>query len=305
MSPMLTSLERWPYLGEALALAAPICWSVAVILFRKTGETVPALVLNQFKNVLASLLFLVTMLLAGSEILREAPRSEYLLLFASGAIGIGISDTFMFLCLNRIGAGLQAIVNTSYSPSIILLGFLFLGERMTAPQLLGAALIVTAVLAVSWTRGSKTDRPRGRLRGILYGLVATTTQGVSIVMVKPLLDESPMLWVTFWRLLGGLLMGALLLQVFPSQRRALSTLADRRVWRVMIPGSIMGTYVALFFWVGGMKYTQASIAAALNQTATLFTFVLAVLVLKEPFTRRRALGVGLGMVGVLMITLGR
>ena len=34
-----------PYIGEIFALAAPVCWAFAVILFRKTGETVPALAL--------------------------------------------------------------------------------------------------------------------------------------------------------------------------------------------------------------------------------------------------------------------
>lgn len=301
---MLARLTELPYLGQVLALLAPISWSIAIILFRKSGEIVPPLALNQFKNTLATLLFLLTILLTGQELLRPAPRGDYLLLLISGAIGIGIADTFFFLCLNTIGAGLQAIVNTSYSPVIIGLSFLFLGERLTLPQLLGAILIVSAVLAVSYTRQRRAKTPSRRVRGILYGLAGTLTQGISIVMVKPLLDQTPMLWVTFWRLIGGLLMVAVLLAFIPAQRRALVTLRNVRVWPVMIPGSIMGTYVALFFWMGGMKFTQASIAAALNQTSTLFTFVLAVLILKEPFTRRRVVGVALGMLGVLMVTLG-
>lgn len=298
------------HLGEVFALAAPICWSIAVILFRQTGYLVPPLALNQFKNVLATLLFGLTILVTGEHLLQPAPHSDYLLLLISGAIGIGISDTCFFLCLNRIGAGLQAIVNTSYSPVIIFLSYAFLGERLGVWQLVGAVSIVVAVLAVSWRRsprGSGAARApgaKGRGVGILYGLAYTTTQGVSIVMIKPLLNHSSMLWVTFWRLIGGLIAVGILLAIMPAQRRALATLRNPRVWPVMIPGSIMGTYVALWFWIGGMKLTQASIAAALNQTATLWTVLLAVLWLHEPFTRRRGIGILFGMLGVLLVTLG-
>jgi drug/metabolite transporter (DMT)-like permease len=72
----------------------------------------------------------------------------------------------------------------------------------------------------------------------------------------------------------------------------------------MVAASFIGTYLSLIFWMGGMKYADASIAAALNQTATLFTFILAVLILKEPVTRRRIAGLALGAVGVLLVTLG-
>jgi drug/metabolite transporter (DMT)-like permease len=72
----------------------------------------------------------------------------------------------------------------------------------------------------------------------------------------------------------------------------------------MIPGTVMGTYVSLLFWLGGMKYTLASTASALNQTATLWTFVLAALLLREPVTWKRLAGLLLGLGGVAMVTFG-
>lgn len=295
-----------PALGQAFALASPLCWSVAVILFRLTGRTVPPLALNLFKNVLALFLFTITMLVLDRAFLRaEATSSDLLLLLASGAIGIGISDTLFFMCLNRVGAGLQAIVNTSYSPIIIVLSVIFLGERLNVAQAGGAALIVGAVLAVTWIRGDRSAAARvpDRLKGVLFGIGATTTQGVSIVMVKPLLEESPVLWVTWWRLLGGLVLGGLILLATAEQRRSVRHLGNPRNWIVMVPGAIMGTYVSLLFWLGGMKYAPASIAAALNQTSSLWTFLLAVLILREPATRRRLFGLALGVIGVMLVSL--
>jgi drug/metabolite transporter (DMT)-like permease len=53
-----------------------------------------------------------------------------------------------------------------------------------------------------------------------------------------------------------------------------------------------------------MKYTQASIASALNQTSTLWTFLLAALLLHEPVTWKRAAGLAIGLFGVALVTLG-
>lgn len=294
-----------PYIGEIFALTAPICWSFAVILFRKTGQVVPPLALNLFKNIVAAVLFMGTMAAVGQEFFSAVPRREYLLLLISGMIGIGVSDVLFFMTLNRLGAGLQSIVNTSYSPSIILLSLAFLGERFTWVQFLGVALILCAVLAITRIRNSRTVTSRRDLTlGILLGLSASITQAVSIVMIKPVLNESPIIWANSWRLIGGVIMSLLLLPLLPERRKALTTLRDVRIWPVMIPAAVLGTYVSLLFWLGGMKYTQASTASALNQTSTLWTFVLAALLLKEPVTWKRLTGLALGLGGVALVTFG-
>ena len=79
-------------------------------------------------------------------------------------------------------------------------------------------------------------------------------------------------------------------------------MANVGIGPVMIPGTLLGTYVPPIFWLAGMKYAYASVAAALNQTSTLFTFVLAALILKEPVTRTRLGALLLGLLGVVLVT---
>jgi drug/metabolite transporter (DMT)-like permease len=67
-------------------------------------------------------------------------------------------------------------------------------------------------------------------------------------------------------------------------------------------GSAVAAYLQMILWLGGMKYAQASIAAVLNQTATIFTIVLAALILHEPITRVRIGAAALAMAGVVLIT---
>jgi drug/metabolite transporter (DMT)-like permease len=294
-----------PRIGEMFALAAPICWALAVILFRKTGYSVGALALNLFKNLVGLALFAATLLFVKGPAASSIGPRDYALLLGSGVIGIGISDLFFFMTLNRVGASLQAIITTTYSPFIILLSYLFLGERMTTPQSVGVVFILGAVLSVAWMRGENGElHPRSIAAGIAFGLLATSTQAVSIVMIKPVLGGYPLVWANTWRLVGGLAASALLLPLFDGVKGALATLGNRRVWPVMIAATVTGTYVSLLFWLGGMKYTQASIASALNQTSTLWTFLFAAWLLGEPVTRMRIAGLVLGVVGVAFVTLG-
>ena len=88
-------MDKIPYIGEIMALSAAVCWSFAVILFRKSGESVPALALNIFKILFALALFTLTLLIMGIDIFPTLPRREYLILLASGGIGIGLAEIIL------------------------------------------------------------------------------------------------------------------------------------------------------------------------------------------------------------------
>ena len=151
-----------PYLGEILATLTAITWAIAVILFKKSGEKVHPVALNLFKNSLAVILFIPTMWFFGETLFRPVPASEYWMLLLSGILGIGIADTLFFKSLNLLGAGMHSIVNCLYAPSIIGLSVIWLGESMTALQILGAAMIVSAVLTATTKKG-KGDLSRHNL----------------------------------------------------------------------------------------------------------------------------------------------
>jgi drug/metabolite transporter (DMT)-like permease len=293
-----------PYLGEAFALATAATWAFAVILFKKSGETVHPLGLNLFKDLFALALFVPTTFAFGETLGREAPPSEYLLLLASGALGIGLGDTFFFKCLNLLGAGLTAIVDCLYSPFIIGLSMIFLGERLSAVQGAGAALVVAAVLAASLEWRPGLIGRRDLAVGIGYGVAGLAAMAVGIVMVKPLLERSPLLWATEVRVVGGIAVLAAILLFHPRRRAIASSVVRTRGWRYMLGGSFVGAYLAMVLWLAGMKYTTASAASALNQTANLFIFVFAALLLREPITYRRTVGIVLGVAGAVLVSFG-
>jgi drug/metabolite transporter (DMT)-like permease len=298
-------MENIPYIGEIFALTTAIVWAFSVIMFRKSGETVHPIALNMFKNNLSFVLFFVAILLSGGRLLYSDSVTDYLLLIASGILGIGLSDTLFFKSLNLLGGGLSAIVSCFYSPSLIAMSMIVLGERLTPLQMVGALLVVSAILTATHPGSSGDISRKNVLLGILYGLCAMLLMAVGVVIIKPVLNRSPVMWVTEVRLVGGIISLAVVLLLRRSRSTILGTLLLTSGWKYTFTGSFFGAFVAMGLWIAGMKYTSVSSAAILNQTSNLFVFVFAALLLKEKITLSRAIGIMLAVSGVILITLSK
>ncbi|MDD5528415.1 MAG: DMT family transporter [bacterium] len=293
-----------PYLGETLAFITAIVWAFAVILFKKSSETVHPIALNLFKNTLAFILFIPTMLLFKESLFRAVPFNEYLLLIFSGFIGIGIGDTLFFASLSIIGAGLSSIVSCVYCPVIIAMSIIWLKETLSFLQVIGIILIIVAMLlTINWKEKLQITRKK-LLLGISLGILADIAMAAGVVMIKPLLVRSPLLWATEIRLIGGLLGLIIILLILPSRYKIISSLFISKGWKYTIISSFLGAYIAMVTWLAGMKFTQVSIASALNQTSNIFIFLFAALLLKEPVTLQRIIAIILAVSGSLMAALG-
>ncbi len=276
-------------------------------MFKRCGESIPPVALNLFKNTVGLVLLAGTLVALGDgpATLRQFEARDSYILLLSGFLGIAVADTLFFHGLNRIGLGLSAIVDCLYAPFVMLFSWLLLSEALTATRYVGAALILAGVFI-----SSKQPRVEGRTQrqltvGMLYVVAALATMSFGIVMAKPVLEvlDFPLIWGTTLRLAAGTVgIGALAL-ASPRRRDFLAAFVPSRMWRYSVPGSVLGTYVCLILWVGGFKWTHASVAAVLNQTSTVFAIILATVLLREPFTRRKMAAVLLAMSGVLLITL--
>jgi len=296
--------ESGTYIGETLALITAVVWALAVVCFKKSGEAVHPIGLNVFKNLLAVTLLVPTAWLLGETLFRPVPASEYLLLLLSGALGIGISDTLFFKSLNILGAGLSAIVDCLYSPFVILFSILLLNETLTVWQFVGVVMILSAVLSILVERHDLVADRRKVVLGIVWGALAMVTTAFGIVIIKPLLSRSPLIWATEVRLVGGLIVLIVVLVFMPSRWAVLKTVLTRKKWQFTVAGSMLGTYISMVLWLAGMKFTQASTAAALNQTSNIFVFIFAAFLLKEKITKVRLVAIALGIMGALVVTFG-
>jgi drug/metabolite transporter (DMT)-like permease len=286
--------------GEFFSALSALIWAFAVILYRKSGEHVSPVALNLFKNTIALVLFLLTMVVIGVPFVSGNQTTwDWIVLLISGAVGIGIADTVFFASLNRLGAGRSAIVDCLYSVFVILCAFVYLHEPIGITLLFALVFIVAGIMIGTW-KPARIDSKRElqQIRyGILLGIIAMLLMAVGIVMAKPIISTSDPWWACLVRLIGA--MGFLLIQAaFKRDRSDIKKcFTPGPSWKFTVPSAVVGTYFATFFWVVGMKFTFATVASVFNQMSTIFVLVLATLFLKEPLTGRKTVAIILGFTG--------
>jgi drug/metabolite transporter (DMT)-like permease len=290
-------------MGEFYALLCALLWAFAVILFRKSGETIAPFALNLFRVVVGSGLLTITLYVTGGRLDQGGSWRDVLILCGSGVLAIAVADTMFHKCLNAVGAGITAIVDCLYSPLVVIFAFFMLGETLGVKQLLGMALVVGGVLIATIHKSDQVINRWSMIRGVLWGTGAMTALSLGIVIAKPVLEHTPVLWATTVRQLGAMAALVPIAMLSPQRRQYVGVFKPRLNWRYSLSGAIVGSYLSLIFWIAGMKYTLAGAAAILNQTSSIYVLVLATIFLKESFTKRKLAALLAALAGILLVTM--
>ncbi|MEO0368122.1 MAG: DMT family transporter [Pseudomonadota bacterium] len=287
--------------GEFYALASAICWASAVILYKAAGDSLSAHSLNLAKNIVGVSLLIPTAMIIHGLVLPDLSTSEWLILMASGYFGIAIADTWYIKALRVLGAGRIAIVASLYSPFVVLLSILFLGEVLVAWQWVGFLMVLCGITIVVYQRHySQVDRNL-LYRGLGLAAMSVFLTAAGVVAMKPILDNSGFFWLVALRLLAGTIGMFVAIAI---QRQWKPFIAEvtkaQHPWHIILPAGIVGTYLALIFWLAGFKYTDATTASVLNETSSVFIVLMAWLFLKEQLSARKIVGVSLTFLGVMV-----
>lgn len=288
-------------MGEFFSVACAACWALAVILFRRSGETLPAFELNLFKNVLAAGLMVPTILIFHGVALPGYSAAQWLVVIISGLIGIAIADTWYLRALNLMGASRTGVVGMLYSPFVILLSMLFLAEALRPLQYLGFVLVFGGILLVTWRRNRQEVSLRAIRLGAAYAVGSVLLMAIGIVMVKPILEEHEFLWTVGIRLAAGAIGMLLFVTLSRGWRKMMIHYNSPQPWGTVVMASLLGSYISMLLWLAGYKLTQASIASVLNETAAAFIVLFAWLMLGEEMNWRKFGGVLLAFGGVVVI----
>jgi len=295
--------------GEFFSLLCAFLWALAVIAYRRAGEGFDSYEINLFKIGLSFVLFSLSLLLwmiyRGDFSVPPLSAGDLALILLSGVLGTAIADLFYVRALQLIGAGLTGLTGSLYSPMVVLLSMLWLGEFLLPLQWLGMVMVMTGVLIISWRRSLKnTLETHPPVRGFVYAALGVLFTAIGIVIIKPVTQHVPFLWLMVLRMAGGLI-GIVLYGLW--KRRSLSV---RHVWHSpmrwwLFWGAFLGQYLSMMVWVAGYKYTSASVASILNETASVFILLLSWLMLGEKITARKVLGMLVSLAGVALVLLAR
>ena len=288
-------------LGEILALICALMWSSAVVLYRYVGDSLRANTLNLVKNSIALCLLIPTSFLIEGAALPQLTAFEWLVVGLSGYIGIALADTLFLMALRKLGAGRTAVVASLYSPFVVILSIVFLGEHLALWQWLGFALVLSGILVVVYQRNAEQVDRKNLLKGVLFASSSIFLTASSVVAMKPILVNDGFFWMATLRMLAGLFgMFVYLLVCQKLSSTWLEIINGTHRWWAILAASIAGSYLALLFWLAGFKYANASVASVLNETASIFIVLMAWLFLKEELNGRKVLGISMTFCGVLI-----
>jgi len=290
--------------GEFMALGCALSWSVAVLLWRQVGVQDPR-ALNLFKNTIASAMLGLTLLVMGRGFDLDRSSEDWWRLFGSAVLGLTIGDTLFFAGLQRIGASVAAVTDCAYSPVVVVMSVLFLNETPKIALLWGAPLVIAGLLVVSWQpRILAVGQVKVDRKGVWLAIAGVVATAMGVVVAKPALGRSDLIEATTVRMLFGTVTVLAWQASTGDLRKGLELFRPQPLWRWMLPATVAGTYISMVLWLGGIKYTEASTAALLNQMATVFLLILSRFFGGEVVPPQRWLGAALALIGAMAILAG-
>lgn len=289
-------------LGDIYALLTALCWSSAVVLFDLSSRTLSSLQMNLLKNMIGVFGFILTLLfLEGG--FPKCSSIDFIVLVISGTLGVAIGDLLFFASLRRLGSGLSAIVGTSYSPAIFLFSFLMFKETIATQSYIGGFLVMTGIIVGTFKVPSSYGK-KSIIKGIIYGIIAQALTAFSVLMVRPIMEIYPIIFIAFVRFGTGLILSSIILWISKG-KTALTQTFQKGIKNIyLVAGGLLGTYLSVIFWLSGYKYTLAGRAAIYNQLSTILIILLAAVFLKEDMTKRKWFSVGLAVFGTLLVSSG-
>ena len=286
--------------GDICAILTALCWSSAVIFFQVSGRILGSLQISLLKNIIGVIGFIGFLVIQGIDF-PIFTQHDFWIMIISGTLGVAVGDLFFLASLRRLGAGLNAIVSTAYSPSIFIIAFLMFKEVISLQAYFGGALVITGIII------GTLEIPKIRNRediawGVLYGFAAQALTAFSVLLLKPIMVIHPVVPIALVRFSTGAALSIGFL-VFAKGFPALIETLNRGFKHLpLIMGSLLGTFLSVIFWLAGYKYTLAGRAAIYNQLSTIFIIIMAVIFLNETMTRRKWLAVFCALSGVLLVS---
>ncbi|WP_091802733.1 EamA family transporter [Prauserella marina] len=215
-------------------------------------------------------------------ILIPRPKVKLLLLLGFG-LGFGTFQfAFLFVALDiGMPTGLASLVLQAQAPFTVLLGALFLKEKLTAWQVGGILLAVAGMIVIAWQRAENAALIPVLLT--LGGALSWATGNLCARKAKP---DNPLhltLWISIVPPIPMFVLSTIV-EGPAEQWQALSTLGSPGTWlpiAAFFYVVLLGTVVGSGIWTGLMRRNPASTVAPFSLLVPVVGMTLSFLVLGE------------------------
>jgi len=296
-----------PALGALAALATAFLWALTSIAFGLASVRAGSMPVNRVRLVMAVGLLVAAHPLFGLPLPVAAEGHRWLLLGASGVVGLVLGDGFLFQAFVWIGPRLAMLLLSTAPALATLWAWWFLGESLAPPEVLG---ILVTILGVAWVVQARDHAaglrdPRRYARGILCGLGGAAGQAGGLILAKQgMAGDFPALSATLMRMVAAAAALWLYTLLRGQSRETLARFAkDRAAGWYTLAGSFLGPFAGVTLSLLAIQHIAVGIASTLMALTPIFLLPLSALMFRERIGWPAALGTITATAGVALMFL--
>ncbi len=197
-------------------------------------------------------------------------QSIFTAIVLSSIIGIIIGDTFLFICLKRLGPRRQALLFSMQIPFTIILAEIFLQTLPSLIELIGCGLIFFGIIiAIQFNRTIPYDDLENiqgnKYTGLFAGIGLALCQSIGIILMKPALVSTDPIIVSYLRVIVAaiIMFGSLF---FIKNNQLWERMRDIRKTIFSIFLGFMGMGVGMTMLIIALKNGDPGIISTLSST---------------------------------------
>lgn len=234
-------------------------------------------------------------------------QSIFSAIVLSSIIGIIIGDTFLFVCLKRLGPRRQALLFSMQIPFTIILAEIFLQTLPSITELIGCALIFSGILiAIQFNRTIPDDDLENiqgnKYTGLFAGIGLALCQSIGIILMKPALQTTDPIIVSYLRVIVAavIMFGSLF---FIKNNQLWEKMKNIKVTLFSIFLGFMGMGVGMTMLIYALKYGNPGVISTLSSTMPIMIIPILWIVTKNYAGHLAVVGATLTCVGAGIIFL--
>lgn len=255
------------------ALAANLCFSVAIVLYTQISHKTSVLWMNTVKGSVALVCFTLSVtIFLGWNPVEEVSLLCFLL---SGALGLAIGDLFLLKAFTLIGPA-RTMVLFGFQPLLMAAFAWILFDQSFPPKKLIAVLFFIVCLFTFSLERFRTNKEWG-LKGIGIAFAGMLLDAVGILLTRFAFDSAPALHAfegNTYRCLGALI-GFFLIARFLRPLRLFyffSRLSKKQKALVLL-ASTLGTFLSLGFYLQAIKIGHLATITGVSITGPMFSAI--------------------------------
>jgi drug/metabolite transporter (DMT)-like permease len=292
--------------GELAALATAVFWTITALSFEYASKRVGSLAVNIIRLSLAFVLLgTLTLITRGSFLPLDASGFAWFWLGLSGLVGLVLGDYFLFRSYTLVSSRIAMLVMTTVPPMTALIGWLLLGEKMTALHLLGMFLTVGGIFLAIFSRPDNGGKIRLNYsaRGLLFALIGAAGQAGGLVLSKYGMQDYNAFAASHIRIIIAVAGYAVIILALGKSGLIKTALKDGKGMRFIGLGSVFGPFLGISFSLLSVKYTSTGIAATIMAIVPILIIPPSIVLFKQRFTWLEIGGAVISVGGVVMMFL--